>query len=212
MRVVGSSCHGVFDDHKQYQGHSVPNAEKGSNGTFCYGGYGQRFPRTGNANYTRPRRRKAQISQEKVVKSIRQRFGMSECNPVYTTGTGPELSVTQPDDNLLNSEAIKLYQAIVGSVVYLGTCRRFDIVYAVSQLTRAMSKPAKIHMTAAKHLLRYLKGSPYLSIEYTTRNFRLKGCCDTSWGANPDNRRSTSGYLFFLSGGLVSFTSTLLKN
>ena len=40
---------------------------------------------------------------------------MSECNPVYTAGTGPELSVTQPDDNLLNSEAIKLYQAIVGS-------------------------------------------------------------------------------------------------
>ena len=87
------------------------------------------------------------ISQEKFVTSILQRFGMSECNPVHTTGTDPELSVTQPDDTLLASEEIKLYQAIVGSVMYLRTCSRFDIIYAVSQLTRAMSKPAKINMT-----------------------------------------------------------------
>lgn len=89
---------------------------------------------------------------------------------------------------------------------------RFDIIFAVRQLTRAMSKPAKIHMTAS-HLLRYLTGSPGLSIEYTTGNFLLKGYCNASWGANPDNRRSTinSGYPFFLSGELASFKSTLQK-
>ena len=34
-----------------------------------------------------------------------------------------------------------------------------------------MSKPAKIHMAAAKHLLRYLKGSLDLNIKYTTGNY-----------------------------------------
>lgn len=96
---------------------------------------------------------------------------MSECNPVYTTGTGAELSVTQSEDNLLDSEGIKLYQAIVGSVMYLATCSQFVSIYTVSQVTRVMSKPAKIRMTAAKHLLRYLKGSPGLSIKFTTGNF-----------------------------------------
>ena len=96
---------------------------------------------------------KLKISQAIFVKSLLERFGMSECNPVYTPGTGPELSVTQPHENLLDSGGIKLYQAIVGSVMYLGTCSRFDIICAVSQLTRARSKPAKVHMTAAKHLL-----------------------------------------------------------
>ena len=111
----------------------------------------------------------------------------------------------------MNSEGIKVYQAIVGSVTYLGTCRGFDIMHAVSQLSRAMKKPAKVPMTAAKRLLRYLAGNRYLSIEYKAGNFRLKGYCDASWGANPDNCRSTSGYLFFLSGELVSFKSTLQK-
>ena len=78
---------------------------------------------------------------------------MSERNPVYTPGMGQKLSVTQPDGNLSDSEGIKLYQVIVGSVTYLGTCSRVDIIYAVSQLTRALRKPTKIHMTAAKHLL-----------------------------------------------------------
>ena len=136
---------------------------------------------------------------------------MSECNPVYSPGTDPELSVTQPDETLLYSEEIKFYQAIVGSVMCLGTCSRSDIIYAVNQLTRAKSKPARVHITAAKHLLRYLKGIPDLRIEYTTGNFRLKEYCDASWGANPDNRRWTSGYLFFLSGELVSFKLTLQK-
>ena len=30
---------------------------------------------------------------------------------------------------------------------------------------------------------------------------------DASFGANPDNRESTTGYLFFLGGGLISFGS-----
>ena len=84
------------------------------------------------------------------MKSILKRFGPSECNPVYTTGTGLELSVTQPGEHLWDSEGVKLYQAIVGIVMYLGKRDRFDIFYAVS------SKPVKIHTTAAKHLLRYL--------------------------------------------------------
>ena len=69
-------------------------------------------------------------------------------------GTGPELSVTQRDDNLLNPEGIKLYQASVGSATYMGTCSRVAIIYTVSQWTRAMGKPAKVYMTAEKHLLR----------------------------------------------------------
>ena len=38
-------------------------------------------------------------SQANFVKSILERYGMSECNAMYTLATGPDLSVTQPDDN-----------------------------------------------------------------------------------------------------------------
>ena len=73
------------------------------------------------------------------------------------------------------------------------------------------SKPVKFHVAAAKYLLRYLKGSPDLSIEYPTGNFRLKGYSYASWGATPDNRWPASGYRVFLSGALASSKSTPRK-
>ena len=50
---------------------------------------------------------------------------------------------------------------------------RYDIVYALNQLARAMSNPFKAHMAAAKHLLRYLAGTSNLSITYKQGETRL---------------------------------------
>ena len=88
---------------------------------------------------------------------------------------------------LLDSTGIQLYQAITGSLVLLGQCTRYDITYTVNSLTRAMSKPSKLHMTEAKHLLRSLMGDMGLAITYKTGCFEMTGYCDASWGNNPDN-------------------------
>ena len=62
-------------------------------------------------------------------------------------------------------------------------------------------------MTAAKHALRYLRGTTDLPIVYKRGQFRMVPYTDASSGANPDNCKSTTGYLFFLGGGLISFGS-----
>ena len=72
-----------------------------------------------------------------------------------------------------------------------------------------MSKPSKLHMTAAKHLLRYLKGNMSLALTYRTGCFQLTGFCDASWENNPDNGKSTSGYLFMMAGGPLSLKTAL---
>ena len=51
--------------------------------------------------------------------------------------------------------------------MYLAQVLRYGILYAVNQLARVMSKPAKVHMEAAKHLLCYYTGSTEFSITYT---------------------------------------------
>ncbi len=147
------------------------------------------------------------ITQKDYVHNILERYGMLDCNSVHTPGYGPELSEEQPEEKLLGSQGVKLYQAIVGSVLYLAQVTRYDICYAVNQLTRACSKPSTIHMTAAKHLLRYLKGSPDLAIIYKKGQFAMHGYTDASFAANPDNRKSTTGYLFLLGGAPISFGS-----
>ena len=147
------------------------------------------------------------ITRTTSVDNILERFGMQDVNAAHTPGYGPELSAEQPEDKLLGAEATKLYQSITGSLLYLAQCTRCDLCYTVSQLTRACSKPAEIHMTAAEHALRYLRGTTDLPIVYKGGQFRTVLYTDASFGANPDNRKSTTGYLSFLGGGLISFGS-----
>ena len=115
---------------------------------------------------------------------------------------------------LLDSTGIQLYQAITGSLMFRSQCTRYDTSYAVNQPDRAMSKPSKLHNTAEKHTakkhpLRYLKGDMGLAITYKTGCFEMTGYCDASWGNNPDNGKSPSGYWFMLAGGPLSSTTAL---
>eukprot|EP00253_Pinus_taeda_P022440 PITA_22440 len=73
------------------------------------------------------------------------------------------------------------YSSAVGSLMYAMVCTRPDIAHAVGVLSRFMSKPGKEHWTTVK------------------RGFRLAG--------DLDQRRSTSGYVFNLFGGAVSWMS-----
>ena len=74
-----------------------------------------------------------------------------------------------------------------------------------------MSKLSKLHIAAAKHLLRYLKGDTGLAITYNTGCFKMTGYCNTSWENNPDKGTSTYGFLFMLAGGPLSFKTALLN-
>ena len=105
----------------------------------------------------------------------------------------------------MNKEDERRFQAITGSVMCLGQVTRYDIGYAVNQLARAMCKPSKAHMAAAKHLLRYLAGTTNFAITYKRGGFKLTAFSDANWGNNPDNGKSTSSYIAFLSDGPVSF-------
>ena len=91
---------------------------------------------------------------------------MDGCNPTYILGIGPELSLNQPEEKVLNEVEKWYYQAITEAMMYLTQVTRHDILYTINQLARAMSKPAKAHMGVAKHLLRYLVGSIDFSITY----------------------------------------------
>ena len=89
--------------------------------------------------------------------------------------------------------------------MYLAQVLRYDILYAVIQLARAISKPPKAHMGAAKHVLRYLTGSVNLPITYKRGGFKLTTYTDANWGGNPDSGKSTSSYIVMLANNPISF-------
>jgi hypothetical protein len=55
-----------------------------------------------------------------------------------------------------------------------------------------------------KRVLRYLKGTIDFGLRYTPGSLQLTGFCDSDWAGNPDDRRSTTGFGFFLGSNLVS--------
>ncbi|CAB1103214.1 unnamed protein product [Ectocarpus sp. CCAP 1310/34] len=62
------------------------------------------------------------VSQNNYIKTILERVGMENPNPVKTPGYGPELSTDQPADKLLGAADTKLYQPITGNLLYLAQC------------------------------------------------------------------------------------------
>ena len=136
---------------------------------------------------------------------------MANCNSTYTPGMGKELSLDQPEKRILRKEEKQRFQAITGSVMYLGQVTRYEILYAVNQLARAISKPSKAHIAAAKHLLRYLAGTIDFAITYKQSGFKLTEFSDANWGNNPDNGKSMSSYIVFLATAPVSFKVGLQK-
>jgi hypothetical protein len=75
-----------------------------------------------------------------------------------------------------------------------------------------MSSPTKTHLIAAKHVLRYLRGTTKISIVYqgsaspANQNVLL-GYADASFASDLDTRRSVTGHAFLLNGAAISWES-----
>jgi hypothetical protein len=91
--------------------------------------------------------------------------------------------------------------------MYLAVATRPDLAYSVSALTRFMSKPTLAHWQAAKGVVRYLAHAPGKGITYCGNSTELKAFCDADYAGDLDTRRSTTGYVFLMNGGAISWNS-----
>ena len=149
------------------------------------------------------------MSQAHYVMEVLERFGMTECKPTTT----PMDTKTRllPHDGVASAEEVKEYQRVVGSLMYAMVATRPDLGYAVGALCRYMSNPSPSHWCAAKRVLRYLAGTIHHALTYGRGNMELVGYTDADFAA-PPTRHSTSGYLFILNGGAVSWASKRQKS
>ena len=90
-----------------------------------------------------------------------------------------------------NVEERKLpYRELVGALMYLAVATRPDIAHAVSALSQFNTCFGQVHWTAAKRVLRYLKGSADLGLTYEQRRKSLIGYVDADWAGCVIDRRS----------------------
>ena len=131
---------------------------------------------------------------------------MENSKPTATLiDTGAKLIKATENSKLFNQE---LYQSAIGSLLYLSIRTRPDIAYTVSNVARFCSKPTMEHWKSIKHIMRYLNGTRNYGLLYDKEKVTdFIGYSDADWAGDLDDRRSTSGYLFKLSGATVSWRS-----
>ncbi|KAE8681124.1 hypothetical protein F3Y22_tig00111342pilonHSYRG00188 [Hibiscus syriacus] len=141
------------------------------------------------------------ISQESYAKEILKKFKMENCKPISTPA---EYGIKMTKHEEGESVDPTFFKSLVGSLRYL-TCTRPDILHAVGLVSRYMESPTTTHFKAAKRILRYLKGTIDFGLFYSVSNdYKLVGYSDNDWGGDIDNRRSTTGFVFFM--GDIAFT------
>ena len=133
------------------------------------------------------------ITQRAYVSDMLAEFGLSDCKPSPTPMV--EKEHLEPD-MLAPPTDQTLYQRMVGKLIFLIHTRP-DIAYAVSIVSRFMSKPQEPHARAVKHLYRYLRGTTDFALLYRRgEDLTLHGFTDADWAGDTHDRKSTTGYIF----------------
>ena len=145
------------------------------------------------------------LSQELMVRDVVEYCGLSEAKTL-STPLNPTIKLNAEDGELLDTQVYP-YSQLVGKLMYLMVCTRPDIAYPVGVLSRYMSKPRMPHWQAAKGVVGYLAGTTNFGLTFTGGNLNLTGYCDADYAGDIDTRRSTTGYVFVLGGGAISWQS-----
>eukprot|EP00253_Pinus_taeda_P002001 PITA_02001 len=139
--------------------------------------------------------------EHKVCKFMKSLYGLKQaprawyeklkCNTL-TTPMEQNLKLTSIEGK--EFEDATKYRKLVGSLNYLITTR-LDISFAIGILSKFMQNPCEGHWSAAKRVLRYLKGTQDFGIKYTrVDDFSLIGYSDSNFDGDKETRVSTSGY------------------
>lgn len=144
------------------------------------------------------------LGQKKYVGTVLERFGMQNCKAVATPmESGFDITEeSEPAENVPYREAI-------GSLMYLMIGSRPDLAFAVGKLSQFVEKPQTHHWVAVKRILRYIQGTSRFGILYglNSAKLTLEGYCDSDWGGNRTDRKSTSGFVFKIANAAVSWAS-----
>ena len=147
------------------------------------------------------------IHQITYIERVLERFGMTNCKPAPTPcDPSQKLSVTMANSNEMMSDVP--YQEAVGSLLYLVQGTRPDIAFAINDVSRFNANHGVAHWIAVKRIMRYLRGTTDFRILYRYGGNPLRGFSDSDWASDIDQRRSCTGYIFMMSDGAVSWSSS----
>ena len=147
-----------------------------------------------------------EMHQKQYILKMLERYSLTDAKCV-STPADPNVKLCK-DDGVSKPVDPILYQSMVGSLLYVAIATRPDISHAVGTVSKYNSAPTEAHLTAVKRILRYLKGSLDVTLKYEENgNDQVVGFSDADYAGDLDDRHSTSGNVFLMSSGPISWFS-----
>jgi hypothetical protein len=150
------------------------------------------------------------LSQKHYAEEVLRTYNAWDYHPSATV-LPPNLRLRKEDCDLTPDPAFhSRYRGIVGSLGYLVNMTRPDLAFVYSELNKYVQFPGKLHMAAAEHVLRYLRGTYDKGILFSrgVKNANLLwGWVDADWAGDTDTRRSHTGFVLMFNGGPISWKS-----
>uniref|UniRef100_A0A2N9HDI0 CCHC-type domain-containing protein n=1 Tax=Fagus sylvatica TaxID=28930 RepID=A0A2N9HDI0_FAGSY len=131
---------------------------------------------------------------KKYLASVFKMKDLNEADTILVENTGRAIAQLE-------------FASAIGSMMYAMHCTRPDIAFAVNRLSRYTSNPSAEHWKAIARVLGYLKKTKDLGLYYSGYPAVLEGYSDANWVTSVGDNKSTSGWIFTLGGGAISWAS-----
>ena len=148
------------------------------------------------------------LSQPAYIDKILAKFHLDQANISNTPMK--EAPLTPNEGKEATQAERERYQGMTGSIIFSMVETRPDIAFATLVVSRFAKNPSHHHSEAVKTILCYLKATRSIGITYGGEqggDLVIKGYSDSDWAGDYATRKSTSGFIFMLNGGPVSWCS-----
>jgi hypothetical protein len=134
---------------------------------------------------------------------------MLECKSMNTPMEAKLKMLVDTSSELIDAT---LYRQIIGLLMYLTNTIPY-ICFAMNTLSQFLVETRHVHLVAAKHVMRYLKGTLDCGLNYDgNHDFTLSGYTDSDWVGSFSDKKSTSGCCFNLGSAMISRQSRKKSN
>jgi len=160
------------------------------------------------------------LLQPHLIKKLEQNFaqhiGKKKVN--LTPGTPRKIikRIKPDDEGKLSPEQQTLYQSGVGSLLYLLKHSRPELSNPIRELSKAMGGANKEAMEEMLRVINWVLKTKNVGLcmapKWKTNDegkiiWKLRGICDSTWGSDPDDGRSVTGYILYFMDVPISWKS-----
>ncbi|XP_071902585.1 secreted RxLR effector protein 161-like [Coffea arabica] len=151
------------------------------------------------------------LSLKSYIEKVFKRYGMQNCKSGDTpVAKGDKFTLEQCPKNTFEEKKMQKipYASAVGNLMYAQICTRPDIAYITGMLGGYLINPGLDHWKTTKRVLRYLqKIKDYMLTYRKSDELEIVEYTDSNYAGCQDTMKSTSGYVYLLARGAISWKS-----